>query len=106
MLGRELSSCEFAFCAAEFEVEQVLARLQQVSCPGSDGSVPLQIIAPVDGFVLNVYEESVRIVAIGTPIMEIGDPRDLETEIELLSSDRDRLSPGQRERRYCCCFRF
>ena len=94
MLGQELSSAEFALRAAEFEVEQARATLQQAFEPGADGSVPLRIIAPVDGFVLNVYEENARIVAVGTPIMEIGDPRDLEAEIELLSSDAVAIAPG------------
>lgn len=94
VLGQELRSAEFALRAAEFEVEQAQATLKQVSAPGADGSVPLQIIAPVDGFVLNVYEENARTVAAGTPIMEIGDPRDIEAEIELLSSDAVAITPG------------
>ena len=94
MRGQELSSARFALRAAEFEVEQVRATLQQVSTSGIDGAPPLQLIAPIDGFVLNVYEENARLVAAGTPIMEIGDPRDLEAEIELLSSDAVAVSPG------------
>ncbi len=43
---------------------------------------------------LNVFQESARAIAAGEPIMEVGDPRDLEAEIELLSSDAVAVSPG------------
>jgi HlyD family secretion protein len=54
----------------------------------------MRILAPIDGFVLNVFEESARVVAPGQPIMEVGDPHDLEAEIELLSSDAVAVAPG------------
>lgn len=94
VLGQELNSAQFALRAARFEVDQARATLQQVSDPGANGSVPLQIIAPIDGFVLNVYEENARMVTAGTPIMELGDPRNLEAEIEMLSSDAVAIAPG------------
>lgn len=94
MREQELSSARFALRAAEFDVEQARATLQQVSTSGIEGAPVLHFIAPIDGFVLNIYEESARLVAAGTPIMEIGDPRDLEAEIELLSSDAVAVSPG------------
>ena len=92
--AQELSSAQYALRAATFEVEQAQATLQHVTQPNANGSTPLQIIAPIDGVVLNVYEENARSVAVGTPIMEIGDPRDLEAEIELLSSDAVAVTPG------------
>ena len=55
---------------------------------------PLQLTAPVDGYVLNVFEESARVITAGVLIMEVGDPRDLEAEIELLSSDAVGVTPG------------
>src|SRR5215468_885975 len=66
----------------------------QAQHPESEKSGPLQILAPVDGYVLNVYEESARVVTPGMPIMEVGDPQDLEAEIELLSSDAVGVTPG------------
>ena len=55
---------------------------------------PIEIRAPVTGFVLNISEESALPVAPGLPIMEVGDPKDLEAEIELLSSDAVNVKPG------------
>jgi HlyD family secretion protein len=94
MRTRELHGAEFALRVADFEITQAEAALKQAQHPESGHSAPLKIVAPVDGYVLNVYEESARVVTSGTPIMEVGDPQDLEAEIELLSSDAVGVAPG------------
>ena len=94
IITRELNAARFALRAAEFEVEQARAGLQQAASPREDAVDSMQIIAPIDGYVLNVYEESARVIPPGTPIMEIGDPNDLEAEIGLLSSDAVAVKPG------------
>jgi HlyD family secretion protein len=94
MLTRELHAAEFALHVADFEIAQAQGALMQAQHPEPKKSEPLRIVAPVDGYVLNVYEESARVVTSGMPIMEVGDPQDLEAEIELLSSDAVGVSPG------------
>jgi HlyD family secretion protein len=94
VLTRELNSAQFALQVSEFDVTQARAALMQVQSPAASGAEPFRILAPVDGFVLNVFEESARVVAAGTPIMEVGDTHDLEAEIELLSSDAVSVQPG------------
>lgn len=95
MSGRELRAAEFALEVAGFEKAQADAALMQAQSPGDPTSAkPVEIIAPVHGFVLSVFEESARVVAQGTPVMEVGDPADLEAEIELLSSDAVGVRPG------------
>jgi HlyD family secretion protein len=86
-------AAEFALRVAEFTRTQAEATLLQTQSPGAAQGEPLTIVAPVNGFVLNVFEESARIVIPGTPIMEVGDPADLECEIELLSSDAVAVQP-------------
>jgi HlyD family secretion protein len=54
------------------------------------------IRAPVDGSVLRILQQSEAVVAAGTPLVEIGDPRDLEIVVDLLSSDAVNVAPGQR----------
>lgn len=93
-LSRELNSAEFALRVADFEIAQARAALLQGPHTDGESVAPLRIIAPVDGFVLNVFEESARVVAPGQPIMEVGDPHDLEAEIELLSSDAVAVTAG------------
>jgi HlyD family secretion protein len=51
--------------------------------------------SPVAGSVLRVLQESESTIAAGTPIVEIGDPRNLEIEVELLSEEAVRVRPGQ-----------
>jgi HlyD family secretion protein len=94
VLTRELNAAEFALRVAGFELTQARATLVQLQAPEAGPSQQLRIVAPVDGYVLNVYEENARVIAAGTPIMEVGDPRDLEAEIELLSSDAVAVAPG------------
>jgi HlyD family secretion protein len=92
--SRELRAAEFAVKVGQFEVQQARAALMQAKGTPDRAGEPIQIISPVTGFVLNVFEESARIVAAGTPIMEVGDPTDLEAEIELLSTDAAGVQPG------------
>ena len=94
MLERELRTAEFALQVAEFERAQAEATLLQAQNPAGELSEPMPILAPINGFVLNVHEENARIVTAGTPIMEVGDPSDLEVEVELLSSDAVGVQPG------------
>ena len=92
MLGRDLRAAEFGLQVAEFERAQAEATLRQNENPGS--TEPMKVIAPVNGYVLNVFEENERPVTPGLPIMEIGDTTDLEAEIELLSSDAVAVQAG------------
>jgi HlyD family secretion protein len=44
--------------------------------------------------VLRVYEECERIIAAGSPILELGDPRRLEVVVDVLTEDAARLAVG------------
>ena len=94
MLSNQLGSARFALKVAEFELEQARAALVQANSDPHEAGQPVEIKAPVSGVVLNVYEESAKTLSPGTPIMEVGDPQDLEAEIELLSSDAVNVRPG------------
>jgi HlyD family secretion protein len=94
VLTRALRVAEFSKQVAQFELAQAKATLQQAQAPNGGKTEPYRIIAPITGFVLSVSEENARWVAAGTPLMEVGDPRDLEAEIELLSSDAVAVRPG------------
>jgi HlyD family secretion protein len=92
VLERELQAASFALQVAEHEAGVARAALSRDATPAQGEAVP--ILAPVDGYVLAVMEENARAVAPSTPVMEVGDPRDLEIEIELLSADAVAVSPG------------
>lgn len=54
----------------------------------------VDLTAPVDGVVLQVFAESEQAVAAGEKIAEIGDPSRLEIVVDLLSADAVRIRPG------------
>ena len=54
----------------------------------------VEVTAPIDGIVLTVRVKSEQAVAAGTPLAEVGDPRDLEIAVDLLSEDAVRIRPG------------
>ena len=56
----------------------------------------MQLQSPVRGRVLRIPEKSERVVAAGTPLVEIGDPSRLEIVVDLLSEDAARVKPGDR----------
>lgn len=59
-------------------------------------TAPIIMKSPVSGRVLRVFEESAGPVQVGTPLLQIGDPGDLEIEIDVLSEDAVRIQPGTR----------
>ncbi len=52
------------------------------------------IHAPVDGTVLRILHKSEGIVSVGTPLVEIGNPADLEVNIEMLSANAVKVDVG------------
>jgi len=53
------------------------------------------ILAPRDGRILRLIHESEGVVQAGEPLLEIGDPRDLEIVADYLSTDAVRIEAGQ-----------
>lgn len=53
-----------------------------------------EIRSPTGGKVLRVLQESAQFVAEGTPLLELGDPGRLELVIDVLSTDAQRIQPG------------
>ena len=66
---------------------------QPIPGPGPN-TCCLSVRAPVSGIVLKLASESEQVVAAGTPLVEIGDPRDLEIVVHLLSGDAVAIQPG------------
>jgi HlyD family secretion protein len=82
----------------EFQLEQARAELvSPAERARRDGDCEcITIRAPVSGRILRILRESEGVVRAGQPLLEIGDPADLEIVIDLLSSDAVRVSPGDR----------
>jgi HlyD family secretion protein len=56
----------------------------------------VDVYAPITGKVLRVLQKSESVVASSTPLIELGDPAELEIVVDLLSADAVRVAPGQR----------
>ncbi|MEI7798850.1 MAG: HlyD family efflux transporter periplasmic adaptor subunit [Opitutaceae bacterium] len=85
--ARDLITTEGALRSIETELAETAL---------GSGTSLVEVHAPNTGRVLHVFEESQRPITAGTPILDVGDPRDLEVVIELLSRDGAALTPGTR----------
>ncbi len=54
----------------------------------------ISVRSPATGRVLRVMQESESVIAAGTPLVEIGDPLDLEVVADLLSTDAVQIKVG------------
>jgi HlyD family secretion protein len=88
---------------ARFELAQARAALMRSRPPSENPPRGESLIAngwnfpirsPINGRVLRVFQESSAIVAPGAPLLELGDPTDLEVEIDVLSRDAVKIKPG------------
>lgn len=96
MAEQEERAAEFSLKVAEFELQQARAVLSRSRAGGAAES--LVITSPVSGRILRILQESERVVPGGFPLMEVGDPTDLEVRIEVLSRDGVAIQPGARVR--------
>ena len=83
------------------ELASAAARLQNpaTDATATGGTGPgccVEIRSPLTGVVLKRILESEAVVPAGTPLIEIGDPQDLEISAELLSGDAVQVRAGQR----------
>lgn len=61
---------------------------------GTGSDVSVTVLAPTDGTVLDLLSESEQVVLSGGPLLEVGDPADLEIVVHLLSADAVGIAPG------------
>ncbi|MDC0934707.1 HlyD family efflux transporter periplasmic adaptor subunit [Pirellulales bacterium] len=86
---------------ARFELQQARAALIHSrpavgEAPSPDNGWNFMILAPISGRVLRVFQESSAVVGSGTALLELGDRRDLEVEVDVLSRDAVRIEPGDK----------
>jgi len=74
------------------QLEQAQARLIDPAA-AADGEAR-RVLAPVAGAVLGIDNESARSIMAGAPLLQIGEPDDLEIVVDLLSADAVRIAPG------------
>lgn len=72
------------------------ARIEALlAAPGASATDrPVAVRAPASGSVLSVPNESAGVITEGAALMMIGDPRNIEVVVDLLSRDAVRVKPG------------
>lgn len=92
---QEFNSARFAQEIAKFALAQAKAALIRTDPSGEgDPSSHFEIRAPCNGRVLRVFQESSAVVQPGAPLLEFGDPSDLEAEIDVLSTYAVKIQRG------------
>jgi len=93
-----LLTAQAALDRSAFQLERARAELlspaETEARSGECACIALR--SPVNGEILQLLEQSEGVVEASMPLVEVGDPRDLEVVVDLLSSDAVRVSPGQR----------
>ncbi len=104
-LRAELEQARQALTSAEAERSLSMASLTRARAQlvgpdaldlpgGTAGECCVQLRAPLTGTVLDIPDRNARQVTAGMALMTIGDLRDLEIRVDLLSNDALRLRPG------------
>ncbi len=80
-----------------FELENVRAQLMSPAetTAQAEACDCVSITAPIDAQILGIVHESEGVVQAGEPLIEIGDPDDLEINADFLSADAVHIEPGQ-----------
>lgn len=79
--------------AAAADVKLAKAGLDAVKL-GQSAQGWIEVRAPMPGRVLHIHDVSERVVAVGTPLMVLGDLSKLEIVIPLLTTDAVKVAPG------------
>ncbi len=91
-----LRAAEFTQQIADFELKQAEAALLRTRSDDQRprDTDPFEIHSPCAGRVLRVMQESTAVVNAGTPLIEVGDPTNLELVIDVLSTDAVKIKSG------------
>ena len=94
---REVETATAERRMAAHDLEQTRAALSAVRQPAAGtGQRGFTVRAPAAGRVLRVLQTSEGAVALGTPLLEIGDTQRMEIVAELLTTDALAAQPGSR----------
>jgi HlyD family secretion protein len=88
-------SASAAADVARSELERAKSALRNFSASGKTGTNGVvEVASPVDGAVFKIHRESEGAIRAGEPLLEMGNSRDMEVRVEVLSADAVRIRPG------------
>lgn len=91
--SKNIEVAEATLTMRQQELESARAALIEGET-GGQGACCAEVRSPIDGRVLSIQTESAQVVQAGTPLMDLGNPADLEIEVDVLSTDAVRISEG------------
>ncbi len=93
---QDAASAAARVAAAQAELDAARSALLTVRDGPADDAASAAVVvrSPVAGRVLTVPERSGRVVAVGTPLIELGNVSVLEVHVDVLSTDAVRIVPG------------
>lgn len=59
-------------------------------------NTPFEIKSPINGTVLRVLREDAGVITPGSPLLEVGDPREMEVQIDVLSTAAVSIRPNNK----------
>lgn len=92
----QLRSAQFAVDISLHELEAAENLLKYSAAEQTDkiSAETVLIRSPINGSVLKILRKSEGVVAAGEPLLEVGNPLDLEVVVDVLSADAVRIKPG------------
>ncbi len=95
-----VNSARFQEDVVKFELEQEKAALIHMTRENFDANTDsiFEIRSPVNGRVLKLVQESAAVLTPGMPIIDVGNPFELEVVADILSTDAVKMRPGQSTR--------
>lgn len=94
--GNDYEAARFEVEIAGCELDVARAALTRGTGDSTDDAWSFPVTSPISGRVLRVFQEIATIVNAGDRILEVGEPTDLEVEVDVLSRDAVRIRPGSR----------
>lgn len=87
-------AAETAIVVADLELERARTSLIEAGAANADSGDVIILRSPITGVVLQRLRESESVVPSGEPLIEIGNPDDLEIVSDMLSMDAVQIDPG------------
>jgi HlyD family secretion protein len=92
--GRNVDVARATLAMRQQELASARATLLEGADSSAAGRCCANVASPATGQILAVLTESEQAVQPGTPLLDLGDPTNMEIAVDVLSSDAVRISPG------------
>lgn len=89
-------SADFQVEVARYELKAARTVLEYTAAGKAEPAERIPVVSPIDGKVLKVVRECEGPVRTGDNLLEVGDPKVLEVEVDVLSADAVKIKPGMR----------